>query len=156
MDREFDVLVDKMSEPINTTRADDHAARIDRHNQHVKQRFCCERSLLPYKILPNIITKELVKFSNMWINAFSHKDSISSSIGQFTLLTGKPYDYNLHCKILFGSYAQVNAFTKSTNTDQPRIVGDICLGSTGNTQGIGKSLYHTSFTEMNALNDVIA
>ena len=39
MDREFDVLVDKASAPINTTGADNHVPRIKQHIQHVKQSF---------------------------------------------------------------------------------------------------------------------
>ena len=45
-------------------------------------------------------------------------------------------DFKKHCRMEFGGYAQVHEENTPTNTtEKPRIVGAICLGSTGNLQG---------------------
>ena len=45
------------------------------------------------------------------------------------------FDYNCHCKLAFGAYAQVHEENFPTNSQQARTLGAICLGPSGNLQG---------------------
>ena len=48
------------------------------------------------------------------------------------IVTGKPIDYNKHCKTSFGSYVQALYETNPTNTTAPGTIGCIYLQSNGN------------------------
>ncbi len=52
-----------------------------------------------------------------------------------TLLSGRNMDYNMHCKLEFGSYVQVHEDNKRTNTVKDRTSGATSLGPVGNSQG---------------------
>ena len=56
-----------------------------------------------------------------------------------TIITGVPFDYNKHCHLQFGSYAQTHE-DATTNRPDACTVGAICLGPTGNLQGSYKFL----------------
>ena len=71
----------------------------------------------------------------LWINAFPPKGGVSASIIPRTLITGVKFDYNCHCKLEFGAYAQVHEENLPTNSQQARTLGVICLEPSGNLQG---------------------
>ena len=75
---------------------------------------------------------EMIYNCVLWINAFPPKGAVSASISPCTLLIGVKFDYNFHCKIAFGAYAQVYKEKFPTNIQQARTVGAICLGPSGN------------------------
>ena len=77
---------------------------------------------------------EMIYNCVLWINAFPPKDGVSVSISPCTLLIGVNFDYNCHCKLAFGAYAQVHEENFPTNSHQARTLGAICLGPSGNLQ----------------------
>ena len=70
-------------------------------------------------------------------------------------------DYNKHCKIPFGDYAQV--YDNTDNTMAERTVGAICLGPSGNLQGgynfmklsTGQKIHKFKFVHLPMTQDVI-
>ena len=78
---------------------------------------------------------EMIYNCVLWINAFPPKGGVSDSLSPRTLLTGVKFDYNCHCKVVFGAYAQVYEENLPTNSQQARTLGAICLGPSGNLQG---------------------
>ena len=73
------------------------------------------------------------------------------------------FDYNFHCKLAFGAYAQVHEENSPTKRQQDRTPGAICLGPSGNLQGgykfmslrTGKRLTWRKWTELPMPQEVI-
>ena len=114
--------------------------------------------------MPARMLGEMVKFSVMWLNSFPAKNGISKSISPRQLLIGLALDYNKHCRMPFGGYAHVNKEPTVTNdVNEPRTIGTICLGPTGNDQGsykllslkIRQMIKRSKFTELPMLSRVI-
>ena len=59
-------------------------------------------------MIPKIMITEMIYNCVLWINTFPPKCGVSASISPCTLLTGVKFDYNCHCKLAFGAYAQVH------------------------------------------------
>jgi hypothetical protein len=57
-------------------------------------------------------------------------------------MTGMALDFEKHCKLPFGAYAEAHEEYPQTNTMAPRTRGVICLGSTGNFEGSYKMMCH--------------
>ena len=76
---------------------------------------------------------KLVHASNYWLNMFPAKDGVSAVQNPRRILTGQVGDYNLHCQLQFGEYAQVHE--SHDNTMMTRTTGAIALRPTGNVQG---------------------
>jgi hypothetical protein len=76
----------------------------------------------------------------MWINFFPPKGGISNTLSPQAKVTGLSLNADKHCRIPFGSYAQVHAdnLQQSNNAMISRTVGAISLGPTGNIQGTYK------------------
>ena len=99
----------------------------------------------------------------LWINTFPPKGGISASIIPRTLLTGVKFNYNCHCKLAFGAYAQVHKQKFPTNSQQAQILGAICLGQSANLKGgykfmnlrTGKKLTHCRWTALPMPQEVI-
>ena len=70
----------------------------------------------------------------LWVNVFPPKGGVST-ISPRSLITGIKFDYAKHCQLSFRSYAQFYKDNQPTNTQQPRTIGTICLGPTGDLQG---------------------
>ena len=50
---------------------------------------------------------EAVSFCTMWLNAFPAKGGVSRIYSPRTILTGTIVSQALHCRLPFGSYAEV-------------------------------------------------
>ena len=106
---------------------------------------------------------EMIYNCVLWINAFPPKGGVSASISPRTLLTGVKLDYNCHCKLAFGAYAQVHGENLPKKSQQARTLGAICLGPSGNLQGgykimnlrTGKKLTHRRWTALPMPQEVI-
>ena len=77
----------------------------------------------------------MLKYTTFWINVLPRKSGMSTDLGPGTILDGIQPDYNLHCKVHLGTYCQVHEENVPTNTNVPRTIGAICLGTSGNLQG---------------------
>lgn len=130
-----------MGVALNTTSASEHVPEIEQQNCVIKERARACRHALPFEYLPKIIVIEMVYNCVLWLNAFPPKGGMSVSISPQTLLTGVKFDYNTHCKLAFGAYAQVHKEHLPTNSQKARTVGAICLGPAGNLQG-GYTFYN--------------
>jgi hypothetical protein len=78
-------------------------------------------------------------------------------------MTGTALDFNKHCQILFGAYAEVHEDNNITNTMTERTQPAICLGPTANFQGsykflslkTGKRITQKQFKELSMPDSVI-
>ena len=169
-----DMVMDMQFEPIcaqlqcrevtlNTASAKEHVAEIERFIRVIKERTRALRSHLPYKKLPKHLLIAIIRHVCRWLNVFPPKNSIST-ISPRTLITGVKLDYNKHCRIEVGAYAQVHEEPDPSNrTDLYRTTGAIALESNDNLQGgckflslnTGKVLDRRNFTELPITTDVI-
>jgi hypothetical protein len=76
----------------------------------------------------------------LWINAFPPSSGISKTFSPITIMTGTALDFNKHCQIPFGAYAEVHEDRNITDTMSERTQPAICLGPTANFQGSYKFL----------------
>jgi hypothetical protein len=83
------------------------------------------------KMLANVV---------LWINAFPPSSGVSALYSPRTIMTGTALDFNKHCQIPFGAYAEVHEDRNITNTMDERAQPAICLGPTANFQGSYKFL----------------
>ena len=60
-------------------------------------------------------------------------DGVSETLGPSTIVTGHTPDYKTHCKLEFGTYAQVYQDTDNTMTSRTR--GALAMRPMGNDQG---------------------
>ena len=125
----------KMCVTLNTTTALEDVTDIERQHRAIKERDRACRHYLPFNMIPKLMIIEMIYKCVLWINAFPPKGGVSESISLRTLLTGLKFDYNFHCKIEFGAYAQVNEENLPKNSQQARTLDVICLGPSGNLQG---------------------
>ncbi len=75
----------------------------------------------------------MVYCSIFWLNMLPPTDGISTKISPRTLVAGLKLDYNKHCRLEFGTYAQVHE--QPDNSMATRTAGAIALRPAGNTQG---------------------
>jgi hypothetical protein len=73
-----------------------------------------------------MITK-MVSHSVFWLNMFPPNDGISDTMSPRSIITGQSVDYNKHCRLEFGEYAQVH--------EDHDYTGAIAMRPTGNAQG---------------------
>ena len=130
-DPEFRMLKNELESSsktnYNIAAAGEHVPEIERFIRTLKERCRAQWSRLPYKNnMPKIIVIELVKNCVMWINSFPSDNGISCIYSPRTIMSGIKMDYNKHCKLPFGEYAQVYVDTDNGMTE--RTVGAICLG----------------------------
>ena len=76
---------------------------------------------------------EMIYASNFWLNFFPYPNGISNVMSPRTIVTGMSIDFDHHCKLEFGTYAQVHE--EHDNSMLPRTTGAIALRPTGNIQG---------------------
>jgi hypothetical protein len=76
----------------------------------------------------------------LWINAFPPTSGVSKTFSPRTIMTGTTLNFNKHCKIHCGAYAEVHEDRNITNTMSERTRPAICIGPTANFQGSYKFL----------------
>jgi hypothetical protein len=118
---------------LNGVARDEHVPEIERYIRTVKERTRCLFHTLPFELLPKRMTVEMVYTSIFWLNAFPPSDGISEEYGPRAIITGADLDWNVHCKLEFGSYVQVHE--EHDNGLAPRTTGALALRPTGNAQG---------------------
>lgn len=166
MDGEFQFLQDDlkaMGIHLNITAANEHVPKIEQQIRVIKERVRVTRHSLPFKVLPRQIITAMVSNATFWLNAFPLKGSTSDVISPRTLITGVPIDFKKHCKLPFGAYVQAHQEPSPSSTQEPRTVGAICLGPTGNIQGsyrflnlqTGKTINRRSWTHLPMPQEVI-
>ena len=76
---------------------------------------------------------EIVYAQVFWLNSFPSDNGISRLQSPRMLVTGTGIDYNLHCKLECGSYAQT--YEDHNNNMAPRTIWALALCPTENVQG---------------------
>jgi hypothetical protein len=76
-----------------------------------------------------------------WIKAFPAKGGVSATLSPRTILNGERFDHTKHCRIAFGSYAQLQDEPSRSNTQIARMSDAICMGPAANLHG-GYNLWH--------------
>ena len=120
---------------LNTTSASEHVGDIEPFLRVLKERLRGLASTLPFTKYPKMMKIEMVHFCLFWLNIFPRKGSISDHIGPGILVDGTEADFNVHCRVPFGSYCQTHEENTPTNTNAFRTIGAIALSHSGNLQG---------------------
>jgi hypothetical protein len=161
-DPEFEALQPSFGDvSFNLCAQDEHVPEIERFIRTVKDRTRSCYNSLPFEYIPRLMLIRMVANAVFWLNAFPHADGVSESLSPRYLLTGKHLDYNKHVRLEFGAYVQTHE--DHTNDMQPRTIGAICLGPSGNEQGghyfmslmTGKRLLRDRWTELPMPRDAI-
>jgi hypothetical protein len=143
MDREFECMRDELITHrinLNTTAASEDVPNVERQIRVLKERARALRSTLPFKIIPGRMIIEMLVNVVLWINAFPPSSGVSKTFSPRTIMTGTVLDFNKHCQIPFGAYAELHEDNNITNTMTERTQPAICLGPTANFQGSYKFL----------------
>ena len=138
-----------------------HIPKIERHIRTVKDCMRCIYNSVPFKKMPSPMIVEMMTSATFWLNMFPPTDRISKVISHRGIIHSLTVDYNKHCQLGFGSYAQVNE--EHDNSMQTRTTGAISLRPTGNEQGghyfmsltTGRRLNRNHWTPLSMRQDVI-
>jgi hypothetical protein len=125
---------------LNTTLANEHLPKIKRQIRVIMERVRATRHQLPFEVIPLLMMIDLIYYTVLWINAFPPKGGVLEHLSPQSIMTGINFDYQKHCQIQFGWYAQVHEEPSQTSSMSAHTVGAICLGPTGNIQGSYKFL----------------
>jgi hypothetical protein len=164
MDNEFEPLrveLMRIGIQLNVTANDEHVPEVERYIRTIKERVRCVYNSLPYRQIPARMLIEMVHASVFWLNNFPPKHGISDTMSPRYIMTGFHIQYNKHCNLEFGAYAQVHEDHDSTMAT--RTTGAIALRPTGNQQGgfyfmslnTGRRLNRNHWTELPMPSDVI-
>ena len=129
-DPEFRHLKDVMADvdiELQLCAAQEHVPEIERSIRVIKERFRSMYHRLPYAALPRVMIKIGAMEVARWLNTFPPRNGISEFYSPRTIMSGKPIDYNKHCKTPFGAYVQALHESNPTNTNAPRTIGCIYL-----------------------------
>ena len=139
MDMKFNKVTPKISKvAINTSAASEHVAKVERRIRVIKERCRACMALLPFKRISNVVTINLVHFCIFWLNAIPVKADISSIYSPTEMICHQKVDAKKWCKLMFGDYVEVHEENTITNSTKPRTRPAICIGLSGNLQGLIK------------------
>jgi len=124
LDGGFECIRNNLAEmgiSLNIMSRNEHVPKVERYIRTIKERVWAIAVSLPFKkYLPRLIM-EMVYNVMFGLNSLPHNDGISPR----TLITGLAIDYHKHCKIGFGTYAQVHE--EGDNSLRQRTSGAIAL-----------------------------
>ena len=128
-DKEFEkIATDILPVRLRICGVDEHVPEIERSVQTQKNENRAVCFAMPYKCIPRLMVREIVKQGNEFLNAFGTKDSISDGLSPRNIIDNLPHvDYN-DLKYEFGQYVQLHVTEKLTNTMKSRTIGAIVLG----------------------------
>ena len=118
---------------LNTCSEEEHIPEMEQHNHTIKELIWATYNLIPFEKLPTLIIAKLVYNKNGWLNAFPHKNGISTHLSPTTIFTGCKINHNSHCHVKIRTYVQVQ--NQHSNKMWSRTTGAIALFPTGNQQG---------------------
>ena len=118
---------------LNCCTAGKHVPAIERYICTLKDHTQSAYNVLPFKNLPRVMLIHLLKNCTLWLNAFPAANGVSSVHSPHFLLTGQELSFDKHTVLEFGSYVQTHE--EHSIGMEPRTIGAICLGPTGNAQG---------------------
>ena len=136
MDGEFECIRGELADmqiTLNIVSRNEHVPEVERRIRTIKERSRSVYNMLPFKKIPMQMTVQMVYNCNFWLNVFPPTPGVSDPISPRELLTGLEIDYNKHCQLEYGTYAQVHE--EHNNSMVPRTTGAISMRPTGNAQG---------------------
>ena len=147
----------------NFVSASEHVAKVERRNRVIKERARAMRHSLPFKCIPKLMLRELVKFVVLWLNAFPTKGG-PLHISPHEIVTGVALDYEKHCKLDFGSYVQTHEETHIRNGTEARTCGVIALGPNMSSRSgywfmsllTGKRIHRRKWTSLPMPSEVVS
>ena len=128
-DNEFNKIEhDILPTRLHQCGVDDHVPEIERSVQTQKNENRTVCHAMPYKCMPRIMIREIIKQGNTFLNAFGPKDGIGDGLTPRNIIDNLPHiDYN-DLKYEFGQYVQLHIQEPITNTMKSRTIGAIVLG----------------------------
>jgi hypothetical protein len=148
---------------LNMVSNDKRVTEIKRYIQTIKERTGCAYSTVPFQQMPSRMCDKMdmcdkmVQASAFWLNMFPPEDGVSNTLSHHKLVVGLTINYNKHCKLEFGSYAQ--GHKDHNNTTQTRTTGAIALQPTLKADFFslttGRQLNQNNWTELLMPQDVI-
>lgn len=128
-DNKFEKLeTDLLPVQLRICGVDEHVPEIERSVQIQKNENRAVCFAMPYKCIPRLMVREIVKQGEEFLNAFGTKDSISDGLSPRNIFDNLPHvDYN-DLKYELGQYVQLHVTEKLTNTMKSRTIGAIVLG----------------------------
>ena len=139
MDRQFEPLCEDLTLNginLNVMAANKHVPLIEQQIQVIKECICTTRHSLPFKSIPLLMMIKMVYTCVKWINAFPLKGGMSRTLSPRAIVTGTQLNFKTDCHLQFSAYMQAHQEPSPSNTQEACTVGAICLGLTGNIQGL--------------------
>ena len=118
---------------LNSVSKDEHISEIEQFICMTKERCSCSFHNTPFKKLPRGLMITLPETVMFYLNAYLYKDCEFRDLSPYTIMQEKVVDYNVHCKVAFGKYAQTRNLT--TNDMCARITEAIATRPSTNSQG---------------------
>jgi hypothetical protein len=118
---------------LNVVSEAEHVPEIEQHFRTIKKGTYCVYNTIPFKRLPSCMIIEMAHASVIWLNMFPASDGVSDVLSPRGLVVGLRLDYNKHCQLEFGTYAQIHK--EHDNSMVSRTLGAIALCPTRNAQG---------------------
>lgn len=129
-DNEFQKVEQELL-PIRLTccGVDDHVPEIERSVQTQKNENRSVCHAMPYKCIPRVMVREIIKQGNEFLNAFGSGHTIGHGLTPRNIIDNLPHvDYNDLLKYELGEYVQLHVTERVTNTMRSRTIGAIVLG----------------------------
>ena len=121
---------------VDTSGHDEHEGDIERLIRVIKKRMRSIRVGLPFWRLPRRVLIKMVTFVMFWLNSIPPKGGVSRIYSPRTIVMGTTVSQRLHCRLPFGSYAEVHDNPPPSNiTNVHCTTPALCLGPTGNERG---------------------
>ena len=128
-DLEFEkVREDILPIRLMTCGKDDHVPEVERSVQTQKNENRAVCHAMPYRCLPRIMIRELIKQGNAFLNAFGSNDAVGNGLSPRNIIDNLPHIDAKDLKYEFGEYVQLHIQQQRTNTMSPRTIGAIVLG----------------------------
>ena len=128
-DKEFEKIeLDIKPVRLRTCGVDEHVPEIERSVQTQKNENRSACHAIPYKCIPRIMVRELVKQGNTFLNAFGSDESSRNGLSPRNIIDDLPHiNYN-DLKYEFGEYVQLHTTENFTNGMKSRTIGAIVMG----------------------------
>ena len=136
MDGEFDALQGEFPFVIHIAGKDEHVGDIERLIRVIKERVRAILSTLPFKKVPKVILRYLVRLVTLLLNVIPPQSGTVPFYSPRALIVGDQLDMDAIGTTRFGELCEVHEKTSPTNdTEQERTMPAVHLGTTGSPSG---------------------
>jgi hypothetical protein len=128
-DNEFDGIQKELLALGTRQSSHEQVPEIERAIRTIKERVRNSINTLPFQYYPKMLVRHLMYHQITWLNSLPKPLGVSTSISPRELITGIRPNYNVDCRVPFGSYCLIDD-EHPTNTQTPRTSGAIALDPT--------------------------